>query len=127
MRRIESPNPLLDKIEQVPVVLALAADLNKIAMMDGNLDRPPITGGASMYPFVWSILLAARARGLGGVMTTFLSRAEATAAPDLGLPEGHALAATIFLGHPTHQNTKLRRGEVDAFTTVDRFDGEPLT
>jgi hypothetical protein len=43
------------------------------------------------------------------------------------LPDGHALAATIFLGYPVHQNTKLRRGEVDAFTTVDRFDGEPLT
>jgi nitroreductase len=126
-RRVEAPNPLLDKIEQVPVVLALAADLNKIALMDINLGRPPITGGASMYPFAWSILLAARARGLGGVMTTFLSRAESTAAPDLGLPDGHALAATIFLGYPVHQNTKLRRGEVDAFTTVDRFDGEPLT
>lgn len=126
-RRVEASNPLLDKIEQVPVVLALAADLNKIALMDANIGRPPITGGASMYPFAWSILLAARARGLGGVMTTFLSRAEAAAAPDLGLPEGHALAATIFLGYPVHQNTKLRRAEVDAFTTVDRFDGEPLT
>ncbi len=126
-RRVDAPNPLLDKIEQVPVVLALAADLNKIAMMDANLERPPITAGASMYPFAWSILLAARARGLGGVMTTFLSRAEATAGPDLGLPEGHALAATIFLGYPMHQNTRLRRGEVASFATVDRFDGEPLT
>ncbi|MEO8266349.1 MAG: nitroreductase family protein [Ilumatobacteraceae bacterium] len=126
-RRVEAPNPLLDKIEQVPVVLALAADLNKIALMDGGLGRPPITGGASMYPFAWSILLAARARGLGGVMTTFLSRAEAAAATGLGLPDGHALAATIFLGYPAHQNTRLRRTEVDAFATVDRFDGEPLT
>lgn len=125
-RRVDAPNPLLDRIEQVPVVLALAADLNKIALMDGNIGRPPITGGASMYPFAWSILLAARARGLGGVMTTFLSRVEATAAPELGLPAGHALAATIFLGHPMHQNTKLRRGEVADFTTVDRFDGSPL-
>ncbi|MBK5330595.1 MAG: nitroreductase family protein, partial [Ilumatobacteraceae bacterium] len=86
------PNGLLDNIEHVPAVLAVAADLNKIALMDGDIrGRPPITGGASIYPFAWSVLLAARARGLGGVITTFLSRAETKAAPILGLPEGHAL------------------------------------
>lgn len=121
------PNDLLDNIEQVPVVLAVAADLNKIALMDGDIaGRPPITGGASIYPFGWSVLLAARARGLGGVMTTFLSRAESEAGPILGLPEGHALVATIFLGQPVHQNTKLRRGPVTDFATIDRFDGGPL-
>jgi nitroreductase len=125
-RKVEAANPLLDKIEEVPVVLVVAADLNKIALMDGNAGRPPITAGASIYPFCWSILLAARARGLGGVLTTFLSRVEADAAPELGLPDGHALAATLYLGHPEHLNTKLRRGEVAAFTTIDRFDGAAL-
>jgi nitroreductase len=71
--------------------------------------------------------LAARARGLGGVMTTFLSRAETDAAPMLGLPEGHAIAAILFLGYPVRLTTKLRRAEVSAFTTIDRFDGAPLT
>jgi nitroreductase len=105
------------------VVLAVAADLRTIALMDGELDRVPITGGASIYPFCWSILLSARSRGLGGVMTTFLSRVEADAAPELGLPEHHALAATIFLGVPERHSTKLRREEVATFTTTDRFDG----
>ena len=41
----------------------------------------PVTGGASIYPFCWSILLSARARGLGGVMTTFLSRRRARRRP----------------------------------------------
>ena len=59
-------------------------------------------------------------------MTTFLSRAEAAAAPELGLPPGHAPAATIFLGQPVHLNTKLRRGAVSGFATIDRFDGIPL-
>ncbi len=119
-------NELLDGIESVPVVLAVAADLRKIALMDGNLDRPAITGGASIYPFCWSILLSARDRGLGGVITTFLSRVEPEAGPPLGLPEHHALAATIFLGVPEFQATRLRRGEVGDFTTVDRFDGAPF-
>jgi nitroreductase len=124
---VAAPNPLLDDIESAPVVLVVAADLNKVALMDGQLDRPPMTGGGSIYPFCWSILLAARARDLGGVMTTFLSRAEPQAAPLLGLPNGHALVATIFLGHPVHLNTKLKRGDVSNFTTIDRFDGPPLT
>jgi nitroreductase len=124
---VDVPNMLIDEIETVPVVLAIAADLRDIAIMDGNAEhRPPIVGGASIYPFCWSILLAARARGLGGVMTTFLARAESSAAPLLGLPADHALAATIFLGVPVHQNTKLTRKPVESFATIDRFDGPAL-
>jgi nitroreductase len=123
---ISAPNNLIDNIETVPVVLAIAADLNKIALMDGNLARPAMTGGASIYPFCWSILLAARAHGLGGVMTTFLSRAEPDSVEPMGLPEDHALVATIFLGVPIHQTTKLRRNTVESFTTLDRFDGGPF-
>lgn len=120
------PNALLDQIQSVPVVMAIAANLQDIAIMDGNLERPPVVGGASIYPFCWSILLAARAYGLGGVMTTFLSRNEVAAAPALGLPPDYALVATLFLGVPTHQNTKLRRNPVNSFAFIDRFDGESL-
>lgn len=123
---VATPNALIDDIASVPVVLAIAANLQEIAIMDGNLDRPPIVGGASIYPFCWSIVLAARAHGLGGVITTFLSRAEPDAAGPLRLPADHALAATIFLGVPTHQNTKLRRNPVNSFAFVDGFDGESL-
>ena len=121
------PNELLDHIEHIPVVLVVAADLRRIALMDGDLARPPITGGASVYPFCWSVLLAARERGLGGVMTTFLSRVEPAAIPFLGLPPAYALAATIFLGRPEHQPTHLRRDAVSSFTTVDRFDGDAFS
>ncbi len=121
---VPAPNALLDAIETIPVVLAIAADLRSIAMMDGNLERPPVTGGASIYPFCWSILLACRDHGLGGVLTTFLSREEPAIAPRLGLPVDHALAATIFLGYPTHQNTRLKRHPVNSFATIDRFDGD---
>jgi nitroreductase len=117
-------NDLLTSIEDIPVVLVIAADLRRIALMDGALDRVPITGGASIYPFCWSLLLSAHSRGLGGVMTTFLSRVETAAAPLLRLPEHHALVATIFLGVPEHHSTRLTREPVERFATVDRFDGE---
>ena len=120
------PNALLDEIDRVPVVLAVAADLTRIATMDAVLDRAPITGGGSIYPFCWNLLLSARAHGLGGVMTTFASRVEPAVGPALGLPAHHALAATIFLGVPHHQPTELRRRAVSEFTTLDRFDGRPV-
>jgi nitroreductase len=123
---VVAPNPLIDHIADVPVVLAIAADLNRIALMDGNLERPAMTGGASVYPFCWSVLLSARSRGLGGVMTTFLSRAEPAAAPLLRLPADHALVAVIFLGRPRQQRTRLSRQSVSSFATIDTFEGDPL-
>ena len=121
------PNDLLDNIGKIPVVLAVAADLGSIAMMDKDLDRATITGGASIYPFCWSVVLAARSRGLGGVITTFASRVEPTTGPLLGLPQNWALAATIFLGYPIKQATKLKRHAVEKFTTIDAFNGTPFT
>jgi nitroreductase len=120
------PNPLLDNIESVPVVLVVAADLGQVAMMDKDLDRAALTGGASVYPFVHSILLAARDRGLGGVMTTFLARAEPAARPLLGLPDTWAVASMVCLGHPVRRPTKLARRSVADFATIDRFDGAAL-
>ncbi|MCU1364677.1 MAG: nitroreductase [Ilumatobacteraceae bacterium] len=120
-------NELIDGIVDVPVVLVVAVDLSYVSMMDQHLDRAPITGGGSIYPFCWNILLAARSRGLGGVLTTFLARAEPAAAELLGLPAGWAIAGTIFIGRPVHQPTKLTRKPVEEFTFVDRFDGESFT
>ena len=43
-RRVEhAANPLLDDITSAPVVLAVAADLSSIALMDGDVGRVPIT------------------------------------------------------------------------------------
>ena len=77
-----------------------------------------------MYPFAWSVLLAAREEGLGGVLTTMAIREERTALDALGAPAGWALAALLVLGHPTRTITRLTRAEVATFTTVDQADGE---
>ena len=104
-------------------MLVIAADLSMVAMMDRDLERKPIAGGASIYPFCWNLLLAARSRGFGGVLTTFLARAEREAAPLLALPANHAIAGMVFLGRPVHQPTRLKREAVSSFTTVDTFGG----
>lgn len=113
-----APNPLIDALATVPVVLVVTADLGTLAAMDTDLDRVQFCAGASVYPFCWSILLAARAHGLGGVMTTFLVRQETETKRLLGLGPTEAVAAMICLGEPSHQNTKLTRKPVESFLRV---------
>jgi nitroreductase len=126
-RRTPAPLPFADHLDQVPVVLVVVVDLAQLAVMDNGLGRQSIVGGASVYPFCHNVLLAARDAGLGGVMATVLCRQEAAVSEVLGIPDGHAVAATIGLGHPVKQLTKLRRQPVEGFTHVDRFDGSPFT
>jgi nitroreductase len=125
-RRTPAPLPFADRLDEVPVLLAVVVDLDQLAVMDNGLDRQSIVGGASVYPFCHNILLAARDAGLGGVITTVLCRREDEVADLLGMAEGHALAALIALGRPVQAPTKLRRRPVEAFTTVDRLDGPPF-
>jgi len=126
-RATPAPMPFADHLEQVPVLLAVVVDLSQLAVVDNGLDRQSIAGGASVYPFCHNVLLAARDVGLGGVITTVLARQEPAVREVLGIPDGHALAALIALGHPARVVTRLRREPVEAFTRVDRFDGEPFT
>ena len=113
-------------LDRVPVLLVMFADLRALAAVDRDLDRYSFAGGASVYPFAWSILLAARAEGLGGVLTTMLIRQEESVKAMLGAPDHWALAAAIALGHPVRQPRRLRRQPVGSFATVDRVDGPGL-
>jgi nitroreductase len=72
---------------------------------------------------VWSLLLASRAEGLGGVMTTMLVRHEDEVRALLHVPDTFAVAAVVALGRPVRQPSRLRRLRVEQFSTVDRFDG----
>ncbi|GAA2776532.1 nitroreductase family protein [Mycolicibacterium pallens] len=113
-------------LDEVPVLLALFADLSQLAAVDRDLDRYSLAGGASVYPFAWSILLAARAEGLGGVLTTMLIRKEDEVKRLLGAEDPLVLAAVIALGHPVRQVRRLTRQPVASFATVDRLDGAPF-
>jgi nitroreductase len=115
-----------EHFDRVPVLLVVCADLRKLAAVDRDLDRYSMVGGASVYPFVWSVLLAARAEGLGGVITTMPIAREPELKALLSVPDTHAVAAVVALGVPEHQPTKLRREGVESFATMDAFDGEVL-
>jgi nitroreductase len=125
-RQQELHNPFLEVLERAPALLLVSVDLRTLAITDIDADHVSIVGGASIYPFVQNILLAARDEGLGGVLTTFLCRAEAGVRELIGLPPSHAIAALLVLGHPHKHPTKLKRNPVEHFATIDRFDGPPL-
>jgi nitroreductase len=122
----DGPGGFAENLDRIPVMLVLLADLTRLAAVDRDADRYTLVGGASIYPFAWSLLLAARSEGLAGVLTTMVVREEESVKRLLGVPDSVAVAGLLALGHPVHQPTRLRRAPVEDFATVDRFDGTPL-
>ena len=110
-------------VTEAPVLLAVLYDRGLMAAFDKDLDRVGIISGASVYPFVWNILLAARNLGYGGTITTFAAAREAEALAVLGAPERYGMCALVPLGRPVKQLTKLRRKPVAEFTSIDTLDG----
>ncbi len=115
-----------ESLDTAPALVLVLADLTALAAVDRDHDRYTFAGGASIYPFVWSLLLAARAEGLAGVMTTIAIRREDDVRQLFGVPDSCAVAALVVLGRPIAAPTRLRRKEVDEFTWVDRFGGAAL-
>lgn len=83
-----SGNYLADHFEEIPLLLFVFAidDL----------------GGANIYPAIWSALLAARAEGVGGVMTMVLRNFEDRVNELLGVPveQGWKMSAMLAMGYP---------------------------
>jgi nitroreductase len=120
------PDEFTAPFRRAAVVLVISIDLTCVAAMDQHLDRVGLVSGASVYPLVWNILLAARNEGYGGILTTMAVAEEKQIRNLLGIPDFHAVAALVPLGKPTRQLTKLRRRPVEEFATLGRFDGAPL-
>jgi nitroreductase len=108
-----------------PVVLVFCIDLGVVAAIDQDLDRIGVVSGASVYPFVWNVLLGARNEGFGGVLTTMVIAQEPAVRDLLGIPDRFAVAAVVPLGKPAHQVKKLTRKPLQDIVTYNRFDGPP--
>lgn len=122
----EPPAQMSAPIREAPVVLVICLDLAVVAATDQDLDRAGVVPGASVYPFAWNVLLAARNEGYGGVLTTMAVAEEPRVKELLGVPDPYAVAAVVPLGKPVRQVTKLRRRPVPEFATRERFNGAPF-
>ena len=115
-----------EMLDTAPVLLLVLADLCALAAVDRDLPRYTLAGGASIYPFVWSLLLAARSEGLGGVMTTMPVRREDDVRALFGIPDTVVVASLVVLGHPVSAPRRLKRAPVGSFCWVDGYQGAPL-
>jgi nitroreductase len=116
-----------EHLDAAPVLLVLLADLRHVAALDRDEEGYTFVGGASVYPFAWSLLLAAHDVGLGGVLTTMLRRRADEVRALLGAADHLAVAGLIALGRPVARATRLRRHAVETFAALDEVDGPPLT
>lgn len=83
---------------------------------------PDPSEGASVFPACQNLLLAARAIGLGGVLTQWHRPVEAELRALLGVPEGVAMAATITLGRPAGNHGPVRRRPIRELVFEDVWD-----
>ena len=83
---------------------------------------PTPSEGASIYPACQNLLLAARALGYGGVMTTWHLAVEQELRGLLGIPGEVFMAATIPLGRPVGHHGPVRRRPLSELVYDDRWD-----
>ena len=126
IERTPAPPRLIEPVFKAAVVLVIGVDLRVVASMDSGLPRVGVISGASIYPFAWNILLAARHEGFGGTITTLAASQEPAVQALLGLPAHVALAAVMPLGRPAKPITRLRRKPVEEFAMLERWGGPPL-
>jgi nitroreductase len=85
---------------------------------------PNRMAGASIYPAVQNMLLAARALGLGASLTTRHLLFEEETEKALELPEGVHSYAIIPIGYPIGNFGPVSRGDLRDFVSLDRI-GQP--
>lgn len=109
---------------EAPVIVAVCLDRRRLgAMVDEHLAwRDPVPVLASVLPAVQNLILAARAHGIGTVLTTLHRARQEELRQLLGIPAEVEVVTLLPLGYPAEPFRPLRRPPVRAFTFRDRWD-----
>ena len=83
------------------------------------------TEGASVYPAVQNLLLAARAVGLGGALTMIHRLRSQEIRTAIAIPDDAFIAATITIGVPAGRHGPVRRKPLSDLVFEDRWDVSP--
>jgi nitroreductase len=115
-RMQESAGYLRERLDQVPVLVVPC-----VQAVGGAAGWAP-----SIYPAVWSLMLALRSRGLGSVMTTAHLYRRQEADELLGVPEGFVQTCLIPVAYYTGEDFKAAdRRPVEEVTFLDHW-GNPI-
>lgn len=112
---------LAENLADVPVVMMFVHDPSALHVTDAGLNRHPVVGGASLYPAVQNLLLAARAEGLGGVLTTLICSRENELRDLLKFPDGWGVHAMVPLGYPVGQHGPLQRAPLNTIMHMNTW------
>lgn len=124
---LEDADHFANHLDEIPIMLVVCARLADVHPTDTELDRLSIVGGASVYPAVQNVLLAAREQGLGTALTTLLCAAEPQVKELLGIPEDVSTAAMVTLGWPARAfPKKLTRRPLSEFAFTDHYGSRPI-
>lgn len=98
---------------EVPVLIGICVEARN--------GRTSMMTGASVYPALQNLMLAARALGMGTVLTTLWRRENEGVREILGIPEGWEIAAITPLGYPATPMGRNRRPPLKDFVHYDRW------
>lgn len=87
--------------------------------------EPTPMEGASVYPAVQNLLLAARALGYGGVITGFHGAVEDKLRTLLNIPEEAFISCTVTLGKPEGRHGPVRRRPMQELVYADSWGEAP--
>ena len=123
---------LKDK-EQIESVRRIS---NSASWLADNYDKVPLLvlafsrndpTGSSIYPAIWSLMLAARSHGIGTCLTTVMSfkTEEVYEVLDIPADKGWALNATITAGYPLGKWGVAERKPVEEVTFLNKWGQSP--
>jgi nitroreductase len=92
-----------------------------VACLEEGQGTPSRSSGASIYPAVQNMLLAARALGLGATLTTRHLQYEKEVEAALGLPPGVHSYAILPIGYPMGRFGPVRRAALSDVVYLDRW------
>lgn len=114
-----------NRLEDIPVMILVCARLADVHPTDHELGRLSIVGGASVYPAVQNILLAAREEGLGVALTTLLCAEEPKVKALFAIPEDISTAAMVTVGWPVKPFPKgLKRKPLAEIAFAETYGAE---
>ena len=87
--------------------------------------EPDPMEGASLYPAVQNLMLAARGLGFGGVITGFHRPVEGELKALLGIPAEVFIGCTITLGRPAGNHGPVRRRPMSELVFGESWDAPP--
>ena len=121
-RALLNANRFAESLAEHPLIIVVCARLDALHITDLDLDRPPVVGGASIYPYVQNLCIALRVEGVATTITSLLVGSEPEVKQLLGIPDEYLTAAHVVAGYPERGfPTKLTRMPVEDTVFVDTW------